>query len=91
MEIALFIIGAIIALIVDYAIAKEFQGIAEDKGYEYSKKYFWWTFLLPPYGIAMVIALPDLKARPLPVVKTDNKDYEQSRIEKARRDELPDL
>lgn len=86
--IILYIIGGIIGLIVAFAIAKEFQGIAEDKGYENSKKYFWWTFLLAPYGIAMVIALPDLKARPLPVKP---EKIEQSRIEKARRDELPDL
>lgn len=62
-EDILYIIGGIIGLIVAFAIAKEFQGIAEDKGYEYSNKYFWWTFLLAPYGIAMVIALPDRKTQ----------------------------
>lgn len=49
----------------DYKAAKTFQQIAEDKGYSDSKKFFWWAFLYPPAGIAMVIALPDLKQRAL--------------------------
>lgn len=89
MEVRIIIISIIIALAiklaVDYYIAKEFVLIAQNKGYSDTKKYFWWTFVIFPVGAAMVIALPDLKARPI------SQNTEQSRIEKARRDELPDL
>lgn len=92
MEVRIIIISIIIALAiklaVDYYIAKEFVLIAQNKGYSDTKKYFWWTFVIFPVGAAMVIALPDLKSRPLPVKPENN---EQSRIEKARRDELPDI
>ena len=47
-----------VALVIDYFAAKEFEYIAHDKGY-YEKKYFWWAFLLPAFGMPMVIALPD--------------------------------
>ena len=57
MEAVIFI-AAIVALEVAYFIGKEFEYIAKEKGYT-SKKYFWWTFLLTPIGISMVIALPD--------------------------------
>lgn len=57
MEAVIFII-AILVIVLWYFIGKEFENIANEKGYT-SKKYFWWTFLLTPIGISMVIALPD--------------------------------
>lgn len=57
-------IGIIVALIIQYFIAREFQRIAELKGH-YEKRYFWITFFLWIVGMLLVIALPDLKNREL--------------------------
>lgn len=51
-------IAVIVVPVVAYYIGKEFEYIANEKGYT-SKKYFWWTFLFGAVGISMVIALPD--------------------------------
>ena len=53
----LYLVGIVIALIIDYVIAKNFADIAEMKGYE-GDTYFWFTFLLGLIGMLMVIALP---------------------------------
>ena len=55
---AVIIIAVIVVPVVAYYIGKEFEYIANEKGYT-SKKYFWWTFLVGFIGIPMVIALPD--------------------------------
>ena len=55
---AVIIIAVIVVPVVAYYIGKEFEYIANEKGYT-SKKYFWWTFLFGAVGISMVIALPD--------------------------------
>ena len=60
--IIVFSIFLIIGLILSFFVAKECQRIAKEKGFS-SSKYFWWTFWVLPVGMAMVIALPDLKAR----------------------------
>ena len=60
----LYILIAIIYIIIDIIIANTFKEIARDKGYKSEvSRFFWWTFFIPPIGIAMVIALPDLKTR----------------------------
>ena len=51
----LYLLGIVIALIIDYVIAKKFEEIAEMKGHE-GGTYFWFTFGL--VGILIVIALP---------------------------------
>ena len=56
--VAVIIIAVIVVPVVAYYIGKEFEYIANEKGYT-SKKYFWWTFLFGLVGIPMVIALPD--------------------------------
>ena len=38
-------------------VAKEFEHIADMKGHD-GRRYFWWTFFLGPVGMLMVIALP---------------------------------
>ena len=53
----LIFLAAIVWLVLWYFIAKEFENIAEIKGF-YGKKYFWWTFFLGPIGMLMVVALP---------------------------------
>lgn len=57
MEI-LIIISCIVALVIDYLIAKEFYLVAEAKGYA-DKKYLWISFLLTFIGYLLVIALPN--------------------------------
>ncbi|MBR5308483.1 MAG: hypothetical protein IKU43_06915 [Clostridia bacterium] len=49
--------GAIFTLAIDYLIAKEFEFIAIEKGYE-GRRYFWYSFILGLLGYLMVIALP---------------------------------
>ena len=65
----LYLLCIIIALIIDYVIAKKFADIAEMKGHD-SGTYFWFTFLFGIIGMLMVIALPNTKettAKDLPV------------------------
>ena len=50
-------LGAIAAIIFWFFVGKEFARIAAMKGHTESR-YFWWTFLVAPIGMAMVIALP---------------------------------
>ena len=51
------ILMVILAIVLNWNIAKEFEFIATEKGY-CEKKYFWWTFWLGILGMLMVIALP---------------------------------
>ena len=71
---ALIVLGAILVIVLWYFIGKEFQRIAVMKGHE-EARYFWWTFLLGPVGMLMVIALPQKAAAP----------------EEVKPDELPDI
>ena len=50
----LIFLGAILILFLAYFIAKEFEAIAEYKGYN-GKKYFWWTFWLNIVGMRWTI------------------------------------
>lgn len=63
MKAFIILASVVVAIFVDYDIAKEFQRIAEMKGH-YDKKYFWWSFGLGLIGYAMVIALPDRSGQP---------------------------
>ena len=56
-ETAVVIVTAL-SFILSFFIAQEFQRIAEMKGHK-ENRYFWWTFLVAPAGMLMVIALPD--------------------------------
>ena len=85
MEAVLMLIW-IVMLVIGFFVAKEFQNIAEQKGHGDSSKYFWYTFLLAPYGMLMVIALPD---RGKPAV-TNNVRQEHV-AKQVISDELPDL
>ncbi len=71
---ALIVLGAILVILLWYFIGKEFQRIAAMKGHE-ETRYFWWTFLMGPVGMMMVIALPQKAAAP----------------EEVKPDELPDI
>ena len=54
----LYLLGVVIALVIDYVVAKKFADIAEMKGHE-GDTYFWFTFLLGVVGMLMVVALPN--------------------------------
>lgn len=58
--VVIIVIG--ILLLLNYLLAKEFYAIAEMKGYEYHKKYFWYCFIFGWIGYLMVIALPNKTA-----------------------------
>ncbi len=60
-------------LAVSWFAAGEFYKIAEDKGY-HGKKYFWWSFLLPPVGHLMIVAMPDRARDQRTVVNDDLPD-----------------
>ncbi len=59
----IYVVVIALVLVIDYLIARAFQDIAIMKGHN-DGKYFWISFLLGFVGYLMVIALPDLKARP---------------------------
>ena len=78
---ALTILGGIGGIVVWIFVALEFQKIAAMKGYD-DAKYFWWTLLLGPVGILMVVALPqriEAPAAPTPTAAAPDPD------------ELPDI
>ena len=50
--------GAVVYLLISWAIATEFHIIAQEKGYS-ERKYLWYCFLFGIIGYLMVIALPD--------------------------------
>ena len=62
-EGVLIIISVVVFVAVVYVIAEEFQRIAQMKGHN-EKRYFWWSFLLGVVGWTMVIALPDRAKEP---------------------------
>ena len=57
----LYLLGIVIALVIDYVIARKFADIAEMKGHEGST-YFWFTFIFGVVGMLMVVALPNVTA-----------------------------
>ena len=56
--ILLYIIAVVIAIVIQYFIAVQFESVAADKGYRDSK-YFHFCFWLGIVGYLLVIALPD--------------------------------
>lgn len=78
----------IIYFVINLFIAMEFQSIAEQKGYNNSSKYFWYTFLLNPYGMLMVVALPDRVGKASTISNVNKTGAE---VNRSISDELPDL
>lgn len=70
----LIILGAIAVIVLWYFVAAEFRRIAAMKRHD-EARYFWWTFLLGPVGMLMVIALPQEPKAP----------------EEIKSDELPEI
>ena len=70
----LIFLGAVAVLVLWYFVAAEFRRIAAMKGHD-EARYFWWTFLVGPVGMLMVVALPQKAAVP----------------EEVKPDELPEI
>ncbi len=54
----LWILAGVVALVLDYFVAREFYQIAAIKGWP-GKKYFFFAFFFSIAGYIMVAALPD--------------------------------
>lgn len=78
---------SLVTLTVSIAAASKFREIAELKGHDGSP-YFWYCFLLSFVGWAMVIALPDLHARPSAQPAAPANSNKPAEVVS---DELPDL
>ena len=72
--VGLIVLGAIAVIVLWYFVAREFKRIAAMKGHD-EARYFWWTFLLGPVGMLMVVALPQETKAP----------------EEIKSDELPEI
>lgn len=58
LSVWVYVVILIVALIIDYFIAKQFEDIAEEKGFS-QKRNFWIPFFFGLVGWIMVAALPD--------------------------------
>lgn len=85
--VALIILGAIVVIAVAYFAAKEFKSIAEMKGHD-PERYFWWCFFVGIVGMMMVVALPDRNNHALNDKSLLGRDLSS---EQNQADELPDL
>lgn len=74
---ALIILGAIVWIVLMIFVAQAFRDIAEMKGHN-AEKYFWWTLILGVFGMLMVVALPDLKARGSAAPVVEQKEPEEA-------------
>lgn len=81
--IVMIVAFLVLVLIVAFITANEFQEVANEKGYN-SSKYFWYVFLLGIVGCLLVIALPDRKHN---CETKKRKNY----VSEDYNDELPDL
>ena len=83
-------------LVISLLTAFKFREIAEMKGHD-GGPYFWWTFLLGPVGMMIVIALPDRNMTLSLSEETIKKMTKPARMSVAApayappSDELPDL
>ncbi len=56
----LIFLGSVLVIVIAIVVANEFGNIAEQKGHDKSK-YFWYTLLLGWIGMLMVAVLPNQK------------------------------
>lgn len=90
---AVIIIGILVALFIEILAACEFRNIAEMKGHDGSK-YFWYCFFFSVAGWVMVAALPDRSNKPAaPNANgtTAARPAPARPAEAAPSEELPDL
>ena len=70
-------LGIVIGIIIAFVVASEFASIANEKGYD-GTKYFWYTLFLGMIGALMVIALPDRNSKINIVNNSKNIDNEKN-------------
>ena len=80
------LLGIIVAIVIDYIIAKKFEEIAEMKGHEGST-YFWFTFIFGFIGMLMVVALPNLKTTTVKVLSIPKENTEPVTTTKVQHTE----
>ena len=73
----LIFLGIVIGIVVCFMVASEFAEIANKKGYD-GAKYFWYTFFLGIIGALMVIALPNRNSNINIVHNTSHTDKENN-------------
>lgn len=73
----LVFLGIVIGIVICFIIASEFAEIANKKGYD-GTKYFWYTFFLGIIGALMVVALPDRNSNINIVHDTSHTDKENN-------------
>lgn len=83
-------ISIIVALVFSGWMAYKFQTIAEMKGHDGSK-YFWYCFFFSVAGWVMVAALPDLSTKPAAPNANGTTAAPARPAEAAPSEELPDL
>ena len=72
-------VALIIGLVVDYVIAAEMEQIAESKGCEMPKRYFWYSFMCGLPGWLMVVALPNKRIEDLLVAVGNGEEQENNK------------
>ena len=77
-------------IVISAVIASRFCDIAKMKGHN-GTPYFWYCFLFSIVGWAMVIALPDLHARPAAQPANSGNSGNSGKTTEVVSDELPDL
>ena len=87
---ALIILGALAVSVVWIFIAVEFQRIAAMKGHDL-QRYFWYTFLMGPVGMLMVIALPQNTVEATVTGKLPDINIRKNEKEQIVTDHLPEI
>ena len=80
------LVGAALLIYVWVLICKEFQNVAERKGFP-QKKYFWITLFLGVIGMFLIMALPDRGIQNAVVLQGNAAGSQPAVL----ADELPDL
>ena len=81
---AITFLFAIVFLVLDWLIAKEFQNAAELKGYK-ETKYLWYCFFFTIGGWLLVCALPN---RNVPSVGNETRGNGKSSVYRKDEDEI---
>lgn len=72
-----YVIGILLALVIDYLLAREFYRAAVMKGHD-AEKYLWICFFFSVIGYILVTALPDIGS-------------DKGTVQSISNDELPEL
>ena len=95
MELLILVGVVILSIFINHLIAAAFYDIAQKKGH-YEKRYYWISFWLGIVGYLLVIALPDLFARPqkqveAPYITPTQSVQKEEKEEKKEQSNLLDI